>query len=407
MGAGRSGGSPGGSSVRALVLVVLAVMVTQAGVQAARPLVSYRVIALDGGGTAIGLSAAAFAALSLLLAVPLGRWTDRTGRTLRVFTCGAVSCVVAAAALALAPAVWVVALASTAFGLAHVLLMIGAQGFVARASSDTDLDRNFGLLTAALSAGQLLGPLLTGFALGSSHSPSTTQTTTAGWVVVAVAALGIPFSLWAAMAARRQFGIPVARPRHDPGLAALSSRALLGRPGIRPALLTSLALLTAVDLLTAYLPLIAEERSIAPATVGLLLAVRAAASLASRAGLGWLAGRWSRAALVTASTAGAAVMMLVVALPLASLWVLVPTMVIGGFLLGIGQPLTMTQVVQSVGSEARSTALALRLVANRLGQVTLPTVAGLVAGGVGAAGALALSAAVLAVAAGVSSRTRT
>ena len=67
-----------------------------------------------------------------------------------------------------------------------------------------------------------------------------------------------------------------------------------------------------------------------------------------------------------------------------------------GFFLGIGQPLTMTLTVRAAPVSARSTALALRLLAHRLGQVAVPTGAGLVAGATGAAGALWLAGGLLA-----------
>ena len=58
-----------------------------------------------------------------------------------------------------------------------------------------------------------------------------------------------------------------------------------------------------------------------------------------------------------------------------------------GFFLGIGQPLTMSLIVQAVPDDARGTALAIRLFGNRVGQVATPAVAGLVAGAAGIAAA--------------------
>jgi sugar phosphate permease len=60
---------------------------------------------------------------------------------------------------------------------------------------------------------------------------------------------------------------------------------------------------------------------------------------------------------------------------------------VAGFFLGIGQPLTMSLIVQAVPDDARGTALAIRLTGNRVGQVATPAVAGLVAGAAGIAAA--------------------
>ncbi|WP_037666645.1 MFS transporter, partial [Streptomyces afghaniensis] len=66
-------------------------------------------------------------------------------------------------------------------------------------------------------------------------------------------------------------------------------------------------------------------------------------------------------------------------------WALGLLLVLLGFCLGVGQPLSMTTVVQAAPDEARSTALALRLTGNRLGQVAAPAAAGLIAGVAGVA----------------------
>jgi MFS family permease len=65
-------------------------------------------------------------------------------------------------------------------------------------------------------------------------------------------------------------------------------------------------------------------------------------------------------------------------------WVLAALCVVAGFGLGFGQPLSMTLVVQLVPEHARSTALAVRLTGNRIGQVATPAAAGVVAGSAGA-----------------------
>ncbi|MPZ62782.1 MAG: hypothetical protein GEU93_16100 [Propionibacteriales bacterium] len=52
------------------------------------------------------------------------------------------------------------------------------------------------------------------------------------------------------------------------------------------------------------------------------------------------------------------------------------------------QPLTMAWVAAETTPETRATAMSVRIVANRLGQVTVPALAGLVAGFAGVAGVL-------------------
>jgi MFS family permease len=99
-----------------------------------------------------------------------------------------------------------------------------------------------------------------------------------------------------------------------------------------------------------------------------------------------MVGRLGRIRLLAASAAGSA--LLTVALPLAGDVIMLGSLLAAaGFLLGIGQPLTMSMVVQAVPEGTRGTALAIRLTGNRFGQVATPAAAGLVAGAAGVAAA--------------------
>jgi MFS family permease len=168
--------------------------------------------------------------------------------------------------------------------------------------------------------------------------------------------------------------------------------------------------MTTVDVLTAYLPVLGVQRGISPAVIGALLSLRAATSILSRVLIPWMVGRLGRARLLTASAAGSA--LLTAALPLAgNVPVLAVLLAAAGFLLGIGQPLTMSMVVHAVPSGTRGTALAIRLTGNRFGQVATPAAAGLVAGAAGVSAAFWLLGGLLGLAAlavagpyGVSSR---
>jgi MFS family permease len=141
-----------------------------------------------------------------------------------------------------------------------------------------------------------------------------------------------------------------------------------------------------VDVLTAFLPVLGTQRGIPPAVIGGLLSLRAATSILSRVLIPWMVGRLGRVRLLAASAAGSA--LLTAALPLAGDAVaLAALLAAAGFLLGIGQPLTMSMVVQAVPEGTRGTALAIRLTGNRFGQVATPAAAGLVAGAAGVSAA--------------------
>jgi MFS family permease len=362
-----------------LARVLAGVVLTQAALYLARPVTSYRALALGADARAVGLITAAFALVPLVVAIPLGRASDRwrpgyllTGG----IALGAGACVL----LGLANDLRGLALASAVLGLGHLALTLAGQSLIARQSDDALHDRDFGLYAAAASSGQLVGPALAGFAL-SSTGRSLEDATTLGFLVAAgLMALALPTSLGtdrlglAGRARRREQGRP------------LRAGELIGARGVPAGMFASLAILATVDVLTAYLPVLGVQRGISPAVVGALLSLRAATSILSRVLIPWMVGRLGRVRLLAASAAGSAV--LTAALPLSgSVAVLGVLLAAAGFLLGIGQPLTMSMVVHAVPETTRGTALAMRLTGNRFGQVATPAAAGLVAGAAGVAAA--------------------
>ncbi|NJP67855.1 MFS transporter [Streptomyces spiramenti] len=395
----------GGRGTRWLWWLLACVVCTQTALNLARPLLSYKAIALGGDALAIGLITSAYALLSLLAAVPLGRLSDRTARTHRILLVGTLLLVLAPLLMAVSSSLPLIAVAGTVLGFGHIVFVIAGQGMVARCSGDADLDRNFGWFTAAVAVGQMVGPLVAGLVLGEGRAVELAVPILHALLIASATAAAALLALAGLVRTVPAPVVPAATSSGETGSPPVFS--LLRRPGVAPGLFVSLALLASVDVLTAYLPLIAEERGISPAVTGALLALRAAFSIASRLLLARMLRRWTRRALVIASSLGSAVALVVVALPWADRWwLMAPALAVGGFLLGIGQPLTMTAVVLAVPERARGTALALRLWANRLGQVALPTGAGVAAASLGAAGSIWFACGVLAAAAGAGRMTR-
>ena len=362
-----------------LARILAGVVLTQAALHLARPVTSYRALALGADARAVGLITAAFALVPLVVAFPLGRASDRW-RVGHLLTGGIALGIVACVLLGVAGTLWGLALASAVLGLGHLALTLAGQSLIARQSADTRHDRDFGLYTAGASLGQLIGPAMAGLAL-SSAGRSLEDATTLGFLVAAgMMALAVPTSFATDRLGR------AGRPR-DGGLGRpLRAGELIGARGVPAGMFASLALLATVDVLTAYLPVLGVQRGIAPAVVGALLSLRAATSILSRLLIPWMIPRLGRIRLLAASAAGSA--LLTAALPLSgSTAVLGALLAAAGFLLGIGQPLTMSMVVQAVPSDTRGTALAIRLTGNRFGQVATPAAAGLVAGAAGVSAA--------------------
>ncbi|PVD07732.1 MFS transporter [Streptomyces sp. CS147] len=370
--AGRPRSGPGRGW---LLRLVIAFAFAQGAVSMARPAVSYRALALGADETAVGVIAGVYALLPLFVAVPLGRRTDH-GRCAPLLPLGVLLISGGCALSGLVSSLPAMAAWSGVMGLGHLCFVIGAQSIVARQSAPHEQDRNFGHFTIGASLGQLIGPIAAG-ALISGQGGALGRTSALALLVSAGVCAVALTSLWR-IEHRRTTGT---RPRAE---GKVPVRAILGARGVPAGILISMAVLSATDILTAYLPVVGEHRSIAPATVGLLLSLRAAATIACRLVMTPLLRLLGRRALLTTSCLLAGLLCAGVALPV-SVPVLAVMLAVLGFCLGVGQPLSMTTVVRAAPDGARSTALALRLTGNRLGQVAAPAAAGLIAGAVGVA----------------------
>lgn len=379
--------------------LLVATVLTQSALNLARPLVSYRVIALGGSALEVGVVAASFALIPLVLALPLGRASDRHRRLVPMLVAGIGLLVAGAAILSVAGSIVALAVGSAVLGIAQMTALIASQGAVARWSSRQQMDRRFGWFTACTSSGQLIGPLLQGLLLGDRTGDALASASAEAFLVAAgVAGAALPLAALVLLRTNRQ---PAAQTRHSQ-LKSPSALVLLRHRRVPAWLFSSLALVGTVDILTAYLPLIGEHRGISPSVVGVLLALRAGATICSRLLLHRLLLVWRHSGLIVASTLGSALAIAVVPLPGVGIEIMAAVLLVGGFFLGLGQPLTIGLVVRALPAEWSNSGLALRLVANRMGQVALPATAGLLPGP--GTGALWLACAVLLTAAGATHR---
>ncbi|NLU76453.1 MFS transporter [Streptomyces sp. HNM0575] len=383
----------------------------------ARPAVSYQALELGAGPRAVGVISAAFALLPLVVAVPLGRHTD-SRRCGPLLPAGAAFIAAGAALAGTASTLVRLAVWSALLGLGHLVFMIGAQSLVARQSTPGRHDRNFSYFTIGGSMGQLIGPLLAGVVMGGAgagavsgahagaHGPAEHSSAVALFGAAALTLCAYA-TLWRieGRTADGAASAPSAAAGADAPSAPVPVVRILRARGVPAGIFASLAVLSTTDVLTAYLPVVGEERGIAPGVVGLLLSLRAAASVLSRAALPAMGRRLGRQTLLVLSSlvAGGVCVLLAVPVPV---WALAAALALLGFCLGVGQPLTMTTVVRAAPGSARSTALALRLTGNRLGQVAAPAAAGLLAGTAGAAAPFVLLGGLLLGASGTAARTR-
>jgi MFS family permease len=348
-----------------------------------RPTAIYRAIELNVPAAWLGALGASFAVVPLVLALPSGQAADRFGER-RVMLVGGALTLAAALSFALAGGTVASLLAaSVLLGTGHLCCMVSQQALVANRTDRAGYDKAFGRYTFAASAGQAIGPGLIVLFGGGSTIPDTAAIF---WWTCGLSVL----LLTTAVLLPRSAATPAARGADTGGV-----RELLRRHGLVRALTISCLVLAAVDISLVYLPVLGTEVGISAGVVGTLLALRAGASMVSRFFLGQLAVWLGRGRLLTGSIVLSAVTMalLPVPMPLALLAVVVMALGLG---LGVGQPLTMSWLAEATPPGLRGRAMSLRLTGNRLGQVVVPSLAGVLAVGAGAAGVLWFTAAALA-----------
>lgn len=377
----RLGGTTGESWFPRLLVIAVLMLTT---INAVRPMASYRALELGATPFEIGLLPAAFAGLSVFVAVPAGRWIDRVGAApFLVLGTGLMG-------LSVLAMVWIdtvplLIAAQAVLGLGHIINIIAAQTMIANRTRRDGRDQRYGYYSVAASIGQLVGPIAAGavagsaiFGRGASGGPSAVPVFVAA-TVLAVPAMVIALSLLAGLSRK---GEGTSEPsRHG---FVKSAAEILRMPTMLPAIAVSVGVILTIDLMVAYLPVYGEERGLPVELVGALLSVRAASSMASRMAMRPLIERLGRGRLLYASAALAGVSLALVPV-VDDAWVLVALMVFTGLGLGFGQPMTIAWVASQAPRSLRATALGLRLTGNRVGQLTIPAVVGLAAGLTGVA----------------------
>lgn len=367
---------------------------------ALRPMVTYRALDLGAGPFEIGLVAAVFSIAPALLAVAIGRSIDRVGEVWFVRS-SLVAMLLGAAFAVLADSLWLLALSQSISGLGHVTNLVAGQALVANRSDRSRRDHRYGYYSMMASFGHLAGPLIgtslvTHFALYGGPAPAIVDNAQAPAFLAAAVLTGLGFGLAWLLPWRRPAPIaPEVAHGGGQGLFAVAGR-VLRRPGMPFAMLVSMIVVSSVDILVAYLPLYGEVRGLTVSTVGVLLAIRAGASMISRVLMGNLIDRLGRNRLLVLTMGGAALGLAL--LPLVTEPALLAAlMVVIGLGLGIGQPMTMAWVANRSSRAERGTALGVRLTGNRTALVLVPVIVGTVAGMTGVSLAFWLIAALLGV----------
>ncbi len=358
------------SSESWLWALLINVAFAQGSIYVMRPMITYRAIENGASGFEIGLIASIYALLPLFVAVPMGRWVGRLGEV-PLLVIGSLAFIVLGISLAFLNDVIAIAAATAIAGVAHLANVAASQAMVASRSPIQLQDQNFGYFSFSTSLGHTLGPLAGGFIAGSAGVLPKSSTSAFIFAAVLASLSLMPFLVFK--------GLQQVRSAEERAAAAsIKARDVMKRPGIKPAIWTSLAVASTNDVLVVILPLVGTEYGISPVVIGAILSIRSGAAMISRFFLGKSTAKLGSARVMNYSIFIAAVLLFAAVYARTPL-TLGAAMAAIGFLLGMGQPLTMSIVSKKTPIEERAMAISIRLFGNRFGQFLVPMGAGALA----------------------------
>jgi len=380
-------------SQRWLWALLINVALAQASIYVMRPMITYRALENGATGYQIGLIASIYALVPLVVAVQMGRWVGRIGEVPLLFA-GCLSFIVLGISFAFLNNIIAIAAATALAGIAHLSNVAASQAMVASRSPHELQDQNFGYFSFSTSMGHTFGPMLGGIIAGSSGVLPRSSTSAFVFASILAFLALVPFFLFKSVKEVRS------QEERD-AAGSIKARDVIKRPGIKPAIWTSLAVASTNDVLVVILPLIGTELGISPVVIGAILSIRSAAAMVSRFTLGKLTKRFGSSTVMNFSIGISAVFLFASVYATTALTLAI-VMAIVGFLLGIGQPLTMSIVSKKTPIEERAMAISIRLFGNRLGQFLVPLGAGALAAPFGAGAVFVGLAALIASAGAVS-----
>lgn len=370
---------------RLLVPLLASTILVQMVTALVRVTTSYRAVELNLSIVWLGIIAATFTIFPILIAVRVGRHIDR-GYDAQTTWLGAAIFAVACISFAAWSSPAGLLVGSTVMGIGHIMLMASQQMLCVRAASPRTMESVFGNYMVCGAIGQGIGPYVVGWVGGAAAVPPTRLLFMIG-AVLAIVSLAVVLTM---------------RPRRDrPAEISQSDVVPVGQllrlPGLASIIAAGIVLIASSDIIVIYVPLLGAERNIDVHDIGLLLTMRAAASMVARmiyARTVTAFGRWPLM-IVSTFVYAASYAAFAAPLPLWAMHVAIATM---GFSFGFAATLTITITV-GLSSGAQGTANSIRIMGNRVGQFVLPFTAGFVAAATGLAGLFLLLAAAVGAAA--------
>lgn len=347
----------GSSALARLIAGHISLHACMAGMRMAAPLMALR----EGHSPlAVGVLLSLFALTQVFLALPAGRYADRTGFKRPVAFCVMSAC--AGAGLAVAwPVFPVLCMSALMTGGATGVAAITLQRHVGRsAQNNTELKRMFSWLSIGPALSNFVGPLSAGLLIDLG-----------GFRVAFFVLACLPLMTW--FWVRRTVELPPVPVK--PGAPKGRAWDLLREPMMRRLMLVNWLLSSCWDVHTFVVPVLGHERGLSASAIGAILGGFALAATGVRVALPLFAAHLHEWVVVTVAMVATAVLFAIYPLmPDALTMGLCSAML--GLSLGSVQPMIMSTLHQITPEARHGEALGFRLMAINASSVLMPMLFG-------------------------------
>lgn len=306
--------------------------------------------------------------LPLLIAIPFGAWVTRHGSTLGL-RLGATGFIAGTGCLLLLPDYYGLITGQMLIGLSQLMTVIAGQTAISNLGTGKTLERYFAWYATYCSIGQMIGPLIAGALIDHWGGPDTS------FIAIFILTLAM------AIAYKLPRDIPAGADQRtlDPKLLGYQAQLHLVKNNrhIQLSIMVSVAAMLTLGAHGSFLPVYLETLDFSATTIGFLISLRALSAVAIRPFTSQLVqllrGRYRTMSLTI-------VFMAVGMIPLGfteSPWALAILTILVGIGTGISQPLSMVVLADAVSKAQKSSAIAVRLMANRSMQFMAPLLLGL------------------------------
>jgi len=336
-----------------------------AGLKLVAPLLALR----DGySATWVGVLMSLFAVSAMVLALPAGRWSDRTGMHIPVGY-SVLAAVLGTATAVAWPTFATLCIAACMSGGAAGVATIALQRHVGRAVHDgAQLRRVFSWLALGPAISNFIGPFFAGLIIDFA---GTTAGSDRGYRAALLFLMLLPLLTWWLVRKTPELPLPVAPTTRR----SQSAWDLVRLRDFRYLLLINWLISSSWDAHAFAVALLGHERGIPAAAIGTVFGAFAIAVTAVRVVLPMVAEYVREWAVV------AGVMLLIAAVfavypYTAGVWTMAACSVVVGIALGAGQPMIMSMLHQITPAHRHGEALGLRLMAMNASSVVMPLLFG-------------------------------